>query len=146
MRKVLALSLIMLAVVLAAVTVRLSLPYLQNEFPQILLSFIGPLIALSTGVVLLRHNQGRDKWIAAKWGTFLGAAVFAILQIILFVVHYDDVIEDGVAYWIFVNLTSIYLAPPLCLIGGFLGFLADSIGTRRSKRAIQSMAADRRRV
>ena len=134
MHKPAATSLLLLSIALAGAIARLSLPYVGHDFPQTLLSYLGPLAALCASVVLLRHSQSKTKWTITKWGLFAGGYLFVILQAFVIGVHWQEILDDGVAYWIFVNLPSFYLSIPCCLIGAFIGWMADLIKNRRSKR------------
>ena len=134
MRKTVGTCFILLRIALIAATARLSSPYMENDLPQTLLSFIGPFAALMASILLLLPFQQTSKWIITKWGLFTGSSLFVILQIYMLSTHHQLILDDGVAYWAFVNLPSFYIAIPLCLVGAFVGWIADLIKNKRSNQ------------
>jgi hypothetical protein len=130
MRKAVAISLILISVALCIATLRLSLPYLGSDLPQTLLSFIGPMSSLIAGVILFSHSELNRRWIATKWGLCLGGYLFVALQTCIISINWDLILDDGVAYWIYVNLPSLLLGVPACLVGALIGWLVELVRKR----------------
>ena len=118
----------------------LSSPYLGSDPFQTSLSLIGPLVSLVASVVVYRRPYaGVEYWPYLRWGFFAGAAHYLVLQFVLILVHFGTIKNDGVAYWIFVNLPSMILAPLFGLIGIFIGGTLDLFVRRRKKRSGNAM-------
>lgn len=122
-----------LSVVLLAMTLQLSIPYMKNDLLQALFSFIGPISVLVSSILLLRSPQSGAKWTNTRWGLLTGGSLFVIMQILVISMRYQEILEDGVAYWMYVNMPGIILGIPLLLVGGICGWIVDRIKNGRSK-------------
>ena len=122
-----------LSVTLLVMTLRLSVPYMKNDLILALFSFIGPISVLISSILLLRSPRSGGNWINTEWGLLTGGSLFIILQALVISVRYQEILDDGTAYWMYVNLPGILLGIPLLLVGGICGWIADKIKNRRPK-------------
>ena len=51
--------------------------------------------------------------------------------------HHNEIREDGVAYWIFVEMVSLYFAIPLCLLGTLIGWIIDLVKNKWSNQNME---------
>lgn len=129
-------SLFILTVIQFFFILYLSYPYFGSDPFQKSLSFIGPLMSsLASIVVYRRPYAGLEYWPYLKWGFFTGAAIYLVMQFALIFVHFSSIRNDGVAYWVFIELPSIMLAPLFGLIGIIIGGVADLFVRHRRKKS-----------
>jgi len=136
MENIFGIIVLLLSLVLFGGTTRLSIPYFQNEFPQILISFIGSFATLIVSIVFLSRKYTSNKWICTKWGLLIGAGLFAFLQILIISTHYREILSDGTAYWIFLMLPSIYILLPAFVAGTLIGVITDVVKNNKSNQGM----------
>jgi len=138
MGNILGIIVLLLSLVVLGGTTRLSMPYFQNEFPQILFSFIGSFATLLVSILFLFRKNTSKKWICTKWGLLVGAGIFVFLQTLIISTHDREILTDGTAYWIFLMLPSIYILLPIFIAGTLIGVIIDAVKNKKSNQRVDS--------
>lgn len=134
MRRPIAMSFLILSIALIAITFRVSMPYIKNDLLQTLLSFTGPFASLIASFILFHTPPTSSKWNSTKWGFFSGGSLFVLLHSFVIMTHYEGIITDGTAYWVYVNMPAFLLGIPVCLIGAFIGCITDIIINKKIRK------------
>lgn len=134
MGNIIGITVLLLSILVMGGTARLSMPYFENEFPGILISFAGSLSVIIVSIIFLYRKHFLNKWISMKWGLFIGASLFLFLQVLIITTQYQQILTDGTAYWIYLQLPPIYIAAPLFLVGAIIGLIADLIRRKKSNK------------
>ena len=138
MRRPIAMSFLILSTALVAITFRVSMPYIKNDLLQTLLSFTGPFVSLIACFLLFHTPSTSSKWNSTNWGFFIGGSLFVLLQSFVIMTHYEAILSDGTAYWIYVNLPAYLLGIPICLVGALIGWITDIIINKKTRKRLTS--------